>query len=85
VLRYLDLTPETWSRPNVRLGPLEGRSGCHGSDTPPSRSSASYTSSGTTISAFQGNPTLVHAILRHDLAVRHPESVAVKTGITWGA
>ena len=31
------------------------------------------------------NQTLVRAILRHDLAVKHPEAVAVKTAITWGA
>ena len=36
-----DLTPESWSRQNVRLGPLERRSGCQGRSTPPNRSSAS--------------------------------------------
>ena len=36
-----DLTPETWSRLNVRLGLFERRSGCHVNDIPRNRSSAS--------------------------------------------
>ena len=36
-----DLIPETWSRPNVRLGQFERRSGCHGSDIPRNGSLAS--------------------------------------------
>ena len=34
-------------------------------------------------SAFGRDQTLMRAILRHDLAVKHDVSVAVKTGITW--
>ena len=37
-----DLTPKTWSRPNVRLGLFERRSGCHVNDIPRNRLSASY-------------------------------------------
>ncbi len=45
----------------------------------------SYSSGGTMVSAFTRDQTLIRAILHHDLAVRHPVAVAVKTGITWGA
>ena len=38
----IDLTPKTWSRPNVRLGLFERRSGCHVNDIPRNRLSASY-------------------------------------------
>ncbi len=38
----VDLTPNTWSRPNVRLGLFERRSGCHVNDIPRNRLSVSY-------------------------------------------
>ena len=50
-----------------------------------SREAAYLDSGGTMVSAFSRNQTLVRAIIRHDLAVKHPEAVAVKTAITWGA
>ncbi len=40
-------------------------------------SEASYTTGGTTYSAFQYDQTLVKAVMRHDFAMRHAESVAV--------
>ena len=47
---------------------------------------ASYVTSGSTVvSAFQNDQTLIRATLLHDLGVRHPESVAVKNVVTWGA
>ncbi len=50
-----------------------------------SREAAYLDSGGTMVSAFSRNQTLIRAIIRHDLSVKHPEAVAVKTGITWGA
>ncbi len=48
-------------------------------------SEATYTdSTGSLVSAFDRDQTVFKAIARHDLAVRHAESIAVKTGITWG-
>jgi HK97 family phage major capsid protein len=46
---------------------------------------ASYTVSGNTFSAFQGDQTLMRATLRHDIALKHDVAVAVKIGVTWGA
>ncbi len=37
-----DLSRKTWSKPNVRLGLFERRSGCHVNDLPRNRLSASY-------------------------------------------
>ncbi|KKL78898.1 hypothetical protein LCGC14_2020260, partial [marine sediment metagenome] len=48
-------------------------------------SSASYIDSGSLVSAFSRDETLVRAISRHDFAVRHAESVALKSDVTWGA
>lgn len=48
-------------------------------------SSASYVESGSLVSAFSRDETLMRAISRHDFAMRHAESVAVTTGVTWGA
>ena len=48
--------------------------------------SASYIDTGSTlISSFTRDETLVRAIARHDFAMRHEESVAIKNAITWGA
>lgn len=41
--------------------------------------------SGATVSAFQNDLTLVRVIALHDLNLRHAESVAVLTGVKWGA
>ena len=46
---------------------------------------ASYTSGSSTVSAFQNDQTLILAIERHDMNLRHLESVGVMTGVTWGA
>lgn len=40
---------------------------------------------GNTVSAFQRDQTLVRVISKHDFGPRHVESIAVGTGITWGA
>lgn len=40
---------------------------------------------GNTVSAFQRDQTLIRVISKHDFGPRHVESVAVGTGITWGA
>lgn len=40
---------------------------------------------GKTVSAFQRDQTLIRVISKHDFGPRHVESVAVGTGITWGA
>ena len=48
-------------------------------------SSGSYVESGNLRSAFSRDETMIRAITRHDLAVRHEESVAVKNVLTWGA
>jgi len=47
---------------------------------------ATYTDSGgTLVSAFDRDETVMKVIQRLDMVVRHPEAVAVKTGVTWGA
>ena len=47
---------------------------------------ASYTdASGTLVSAFDRDETVIKAIERHDFVVRHQESIAVKTGVVYGA
>lgn len=40
---------------------------------------------GNVISAFQRDQTLVRVITSHDFGPRHVESIAVMTGVTWGA
>lgn len=47
--------------------------------------SAAYVDGGELQSAFSRDETLIRAITRHDFAFRHRESVAVKTGVAWGA
>ncbi len=47
--------------------------------------SASYVQSGSLVSAFSRDETVVRAILKHDLAVTHAESIAVVNAIIWGA
>jgi HK97 family phage major capsid protein len=42
-------------------------------------------SSGNMVSAFQRDQTLVRVIAKHDFGPRHVESVAVMTGVKWGA
>lgn len=47
---------------------------------------ASYTdASGTLVSAFDRDETVVKAIMRHDFVMRHDESVAVLDAVRWGA
>ena len=48
-------------------------------------SSASYIEGGSLVSAFTRDETLMRAIMRHDFALRHDESCAVLTDVTWGA
>ena len=50
-----------------------------------SREAAYKNASGSMVSAFQRDQSLIRATLRHDLAVRHPESIAIKTAVTWGS
>lgn len=40
---------------------------------------------GNVVSAFQRDQTLIRVISKHDFGPRHVESVAVGTGLTWGA
>jgi HK97 family phage major capsid protein len=47
--------------------------------------SASYVENATMKSAFSRDETLIRAITMHDFAVRHTVSVAVLTGVNWGA
>lgn len=47
---------------------------------------ASYTDeNGTVRSAFDRDETVIRTIERHDFGMRHDASVAVKTGVVWGA
>lgn len=47
---------------------------------------ATYTDAGgSLVSAFDRDETVLKAIQRHDFVMRHDESIAVKTGVTWGA
>lgn len=48
-------------------------------------SSAAYLEAGSLVSAFTRDETLMRAISRHDFAMRHDVSVAVKNVLTWGA
>jgi len=40
---------------------------------------------GNVVSAFQRDQTLVRVIAKHDFGPRHQESIAILTGVTWGA
>lgn len=46
---------------------------------------AAYVQGGSVYSAFQRDMTLLRAIWEHDVAMRHDVSVAVLTGVKWGA
>jgi len=48
-------------------------------------SEAAYVSGSNVVSAYSLDQTVIRVIAEHDFAVRHPESVAVITGLTWGA
>ena len=39
---------------------------------------------GNLVSAFTRDQTLIRVVLHHDLNVRHPEAIAIKTGVAWG-
>lgn len=46
---------------------------------------ASYVDgSGTTVSAFQNDQTLVRVLVEHDINVNYDTAIAVLTGVTWG-
>jgi HK97 family phage major capsid protein len=42
-----------------------------------------YKLDGQLVSAFSRDQTLVRVVLFHDIMLRHPEAVAVKTGVAW--
>ena len=50
-----------------------------------SREAAYKTTGGSVVSSFQRDQSLIRAKLLHDLVVRHPEAIAIKTAVTWGA
>ena len=50
-----------------------------------SREAAYKTTGGTVVSSFQRDQSLIRAKLLHDLVVRHPEAIAIKTAVTWGS
>jgi HK97 family phage major capsid protein len=46
---------------------------------------ASYMDGGQMVSAFSRDQTVIRAIEEHDIGMRHDESIAILTGVTWGA
>lgn len=46
---------------------------------------ASYMDSGTLVSAFSRDETVVRVISEHDTGLRHDLAVSILTGVTWGA
>ena len=46
---------------------------------------AAYHDGSNVVAAFSQDQTVIRAIMRHDMVVRHDTSIAVKTGITYGA
>lgn len=46
---------------------------------------AAYHDGTNVVAAFSRDETVVRAIARHDFGSRHDESIAVLTGVTWGA
>ena len=48
-------------------------------------SSASYVQSGSLVSAFSRDETVVRVIMHHDFGIRYDVSATVLTGVTWGA
>lgn len=57
----------------------------HGLEVEASREASYRDSGGTLVSAFDRDETVLRGIQRVDLGVRHEESIAVLTGVTWGA
>ena len=49
-----------------------------------STEAAYLNSDGTLVSAFANDQTVLRAIMRHDLGVRHEESIAVIEAVKWG-
>lgn len=47
--------------------------------------SASYHDGATVVSTFENDEVLLRVISEHDIGMRHDESVAVLTEVTWGA
>jgi HK97 family phage major capsid protein len=56
-----------------------------GLDLEVSREATYKNSSGTLVSAFDLDQTVIRLIARHDFQMRHRESVAILTAPTWGA
>lgn len=48
-------------------------------------SEAAYHDGANLVAAFSLDQTVVKVVMQNDLAVRHAESVAVLTGVTWAA
>lgn len=46
---------------------------------------AAYHDGSAVVAPFSLDQTVIRAIMKHDLVVRHDVSIAVKTGVTWGA
>jgi HK97 family phage major capsid protein len=46
---------------------------------------ASYVESGSLVSAFSRDQTVIRTIMRHDFAAQYAEAIAIKNAITWGA
>ncbi|MDI6872094.1 MAG: phage major capsid protein [Bacillota bacterium] len=46
---------------------------------------AAYHDGTNVVAAFSRDETVMRAIARHDFGARHEESIAVLTGVTWGA
>lgn len=45
---------------------------------------AAYVDGGNVVAAFANDQTVIRVIAEHDFAMRHEESAAVLTGVTWG-
>ena len=48
-------------------------------------SSASYVETGSLVSSFARDETVIRAIQRHDFAMRHDVSIGIKNEVIWGA
>ncbi len=48
-----------------------------------SREGTYVDANGSTVSVFQSDQTLIRGIAEHDFQMRHPEAIAVNTGVRW--
>lgn len=48
-----------------------------------SREGTYVDANGNTVSVFQSDQTLIRGIAEHDFQMRHPEAIAVNTGVRW--